>query len=94
MDKLQRHQWPGNIRELQHTMENMVIMSESDSISPEDVNLASPVQAEDQGLNLANVEKNTIRKALTKYKGNYSSIAAELGISRTTLYHKIRKYGL
>ncbi len=94
MDKLYRHQWPGNIRELQHAMENMVIMSESDTISPEDVNLASPTLSEEQGLNLETVEKNTIRKALLKYKGNYSTIAAELGISRTTLYHKIRKYGL
>lgn len=94
MDKLYRHQWPGNIRELQHAMENMVIMSESDTISPEDVNLVSPTLSEEQGLNLETVEKNTIRKALLKYKGNYSTIAAELGISRTTLYHKIRKYGL
>ena len=94
MDKLNRHQWPGNIRELQHAMENIVIMSESDTISPEDVNLVSPSFSEEQGLNLENVEKNTIRKALLKYKGNYSTIAAELGISRPTLYHKIRKYGL
>jgi DNA-binding NtrC family response regulator len=94
MDKLYRHQWPGNIRELQHAVENMVIMSESDIISPEEVNLVSPALSEEQGLNLATVEKNTISKALLKYKGNYSSIAAELGISRTTLYHKIRKYGL
>jgi len=94
MDKLNRHHWPGNIRELQHAMENMVIMSESDTISPVDVNLVSPTLSEEQGLNLEIVEKNTIRKALLKYKGNYSTIAAELGISRTTLYHKIRKYGL
>lgn len=94
MDKLYRHRWPGNIREFQHAIENMVIMSESDTISPEEVNLVSPALSEEQGLNLAHIEKNTIRKALLKYKGNYSSIAAELGISRTTLYHKIRKYGL
>jgi DNA-binding NtrC family response regulator len=94
MDKLNRHQWPGNIRELQHAIENMVIMSESNTILPEDVNLVSPTDSTDQGLNLETVEKNTIRKALLKYRGNYSTIAAELGISRTTLYHKIRKYGL
>jgi len=94
MEKLNRHHWPGNIRELQHTIENIVIMSESSIISPEDVNLVSPIHSEESGLNLETVEKNTIRKALLKYKGNYSSIAAELGISRTTLYHKIRKYGL
>lgn len=94
MDKLNRHQWPGNIRELQHAMENIVIMTESNTISPEDVNLVSPSFSEEQGLNLEEVEKNTIRKALLKYRGNYSTVAAELGISRTTLYHKIRKYGL
>jgi DNA-binding NtrC family response regulator len=94
MEKLNRHQWPGNIRELQHAIENMVIMSESNTISPEDVNLVSPSVSTDQGLNLETIELNTIRRALMKYKGNYSTIAAELGISRTTLYHKIRKYGL
>jgi transcriptional regulator with PAS, ATPase and Fis domain len=94
MDKLNRHQWPGNIRELQHAVENMVIMCESDTITLEDVNLTSTVLKEDTGLNLETVEKNTIRKALMKYRGNYASIASELGISRTTLYHKIRKYGL
>ncbi len=94
MEKLNRHQWPGNIRELQHAMENMVIMSESDTISPEDINLVSSASDVNVSLNLDIVEKNTIRRALLKYKGNYSSIAAELGISRTTLYHKIRKYGL
>ena len=94
MEKLLRHHWPGNIRELQHAIENMVIMCESGTISPEDVNLATPALSEEPGLNLETVEKSTIRKALTKYKGNYSTIAAELGISRTTLYHKIRKYDL
>jgi len=94
MEKLNRHQWPGNIRELQHAIENLVVMSESDTILPEDVNLVSPAFSEEQGLNLEKVEKNTIGKALMKYKGNYSTIAAELGISRTTLYHKIKKYGL
>jgi DNA-binding NtrC family response regulator len=93
MDKLYRHQWPGNIRELQHAIENLVVMSESDTILPEEVNLVSPAFSEELGLNLETVEKNTIRKALLKYKGNYSTIAAELGISRTTLYHKIKKYG-
>jgi DNA-binding NtrC family response regulator len=94
MEKLYRHQWPGNVRELQHVIENMAIMTDTNVVSPEDVNLASPSYVQEQGLNLETVEKNTIRKALMKYKGNYSSIAAELGISRTTLYHKIRKYGL
>ena len=94
LEKLYRHHWPGNIRELQHTVENVVIMSESDTIQPEDINLPVTTPTEESSLHLETVEKNTIRKALAKYKGNYTSIAAELGISRTTLYHKIRKYDL
>jgi len=94
LEKLFRHPWPGNIRELQHTMENAVIMSENDTIQPEDINLSGPKVLEETSLNLEMVEKNTIQKALTKYNGNYASIAGELGISRTTLYHKIKKYGL
>jgi transcriptional regulator of acetoin/glycerol metabolism len=94
MEKLSRHPWPGNVRELQHAVENMVIMSESEVISPEDITLVAPLFGEEKGLNLEAVEKSTIQRALSRYKGNYSSIADELGISRTTLYHKIRKYGL
>ena len=69
-------------------------MSENDTIQPEDINLSGPKVPEDTSLNLEMVEKKTIQKALTKYNGNYATIAGELGISRTTLYHKIRKYGL
>jgi DNA-binding NtrC family response regulator len=94
LEKLYRHHWPGNVRELQHTVENVVIMSETETIQPEDINLSGPIPVEESSLNLETVEKKTIRKALTKYSGNYASIASELGISRTTLYHKIRKYGL
>lgn len=94
LEKLYRHTWPGNIRELQHTMENVVIMSEADTIQAEDIKLSVSSPVEESSLNLEIVEKNAIRKALTKYRGNYASIASELGISRTTLYHKIRKYGL
>jgi DNA-binding NtrC family response regulator len=94
LDKLFRHTWPGNIRELQHTMENLVIMAEGDTILAEEIALSTPLIRDESSLNLEQVEKNTIRIALSKYRGNYASIASELGISRTTLYHKIRKYGL
>lgn len=94
VEKLNRHPWPGNIRELQHTMENVVVLCESDNIQAEDITLSLPAASDESSLNLEQVEKTTIRKALTKYKGNYANIASELGISRTTLYHKIRKYGL
>ena len=94
LEKLYRHAWPGNVRELQHTIENVVIMCETETIQPDDIKLSTSIPLDESSLNLATVEKNTIRKALAKYSGNYASIASELGISRTTLYHKIRKYGL
>jgi DNA-binding NtrC family response regulator len=94
MEKLYQHSWPGNIRELMHTIERAVIMSESDVIQPGDINLSTEKPLEENSMNLEAVEKNTIRKALLTYRGNYTSIASVLGISRTTLYHKIRKYGL
>lgn len=94
MKKLHHHSWPGNIRELQHAMENVVIMCESDTIQPENFLFAPSDPQEESSLRLDVVERNAIKKALRKYKGNYSHIAAELGISRTTLYHKIRRYGL
>ena len=93
-EKLCRYPWPGNIRELQHVMENVVIMAEEDSIQADDIRLSFSSAGEEGSLNLEQVEKNTIGRALAKYNGNYASIASELGISRTTLYHKIRKYGL
>ena len=93
-EKLYRYPWPGNVRELQHVMENVVIMAEGDSIQAEDIRLSFSSGGEEGSLNLEQVEKNTIGRALAKYNGNYASIASELGISRTTLYHKIRKYGL
>lgn len=94
LEKLYRHHWPGNVRELLHVMENVVIMCDTDTIQPEDFRFSSTVPMEESSLKLEVVEMSTIKKALMKYKGNYSHIAAELGISRTTLYHKIKRYGL
>jgi DNA-binding NtrC family response regulator len=93
-EQLIRHAWPGNIRELQHVIENAVIMSDGERILAEELPLAHTSGNTGETLNLEQMEKQTIRKALARYNGNYASIAAELGISRTTLYHKIRKYDL
>jgi DNA-binding NtrC family response regulator len=94
IDYLRSHTWPGNIRELQHAIENAVIMCESRVLSPSDLTLRTSQPAEPESLNLESVERSTIEKALVKHHGKYSSACEELGISRTTLYHKIKKYGL
>ena len=96
MDKLNTYPWPGNIRELRHTIEKAVILSEGKALVPEDFlfSVAEEANAEPETLNLDEIEKNTIIKALKKYGGNLSKTAGELGITRKTLYSKIEKYGL
>ncbi len=95
-DKLLEYSWPGNVRELQHTVEKAVIMSDSNSLEPEDFffEIKKTSEAGDENLNLDNIEKITIQKALKKFRGNMSQTAKELGITRTTLYKKLEKYEL
>jgi DNA-binding NtrC family response regulator len=96
MDKLNAYPWPGNIRELRHTIEKAVILSEGTALVPEDFlfSVAEEASMEPETLNLDEIEKSTIIKALKKFGGNLSKTAAELGITRKTLYSKIEKYGL
>ena len=96
MDKLNSYPWPGNIRELRHTIEKAVILSEGDTLTPGDFLFTVEAEAsmEPETLNLDEVEKSTIAKALKKYGGNLSKTAEELGITRKTLYSKIEKYDL
>jgi DNA-binding NtrC family response regulator len=93
--KLKRHSWPGNIRELQHAVEKAVIMAEQDKLAPrdfffgtEDSSVAAPPET------LEEMEKAMIISALKKNEMNQSVTAEQLGITRQTLYNKIKKYGL
>ncbi|HEY0963213.1 MAG TPA: sigma-54 dependent transcriptional regulator [Pseudomonadales bacterium] len=94
--KLQAYAWPGNIREFQHAVERALIMSEHDELQPDDFLFAArKASARDNAsLNLEDVEKDTIQKALVKHQNNLSRAAAELGLGRATLYRKMSKYGL
>jgi DNA-binding NtrC family response regulator len=94
LDVLKVHQWPGNIRELQHAVEHAVIMCEKNILSPGDFNLRLDKLSGQASLNLEEVEKHTIEEALNKHQGRLNETFKELGISRTTLYHKMKKYGL
>lgn len=92
---LMSHSWPGNIRELQHAMERAVIMSESHVLEPADViasNQHRSVGLEE--MDLENMEKTVIRRALDRYDGNITRAANELGLTRAALYRRIEKYGL
>lgn len=93
---LQKHRWPGNIRELQHTVERAVIMSEHTALNKQDFLFSSKkeISNKNEALNLDDMERNAILTAIQKYGGNMSKVAKELGVGRTTLYRKMTKYGL
>ncbi|MCX6260362.1 MAG: sigma-54 dependent transcriptional regulator [Bacteroidia bacterium] len=92
-EKLLKYKWPGNIRELQHTIEKAVILSESSILKPEDFYLKSSDRAMINGTNptLEEAEYRLIKEALERNGGNFSAAADQLGITRQTLYNKLKK---
>jgi DNA-binding NtrC family response regulator len=92
--KLMEYNWPGNIRELDHTLEKAVILCDSSIIKAEDLYLKEKlVSIHDiaSPKTLDEIEKMAIQNVMEQCKGNYSKAAQILGISRTTLYSKIEK---
>ncbi|MDV3308946.1 MAG: sigma-54 dependent transcriptional regulator [Cyclobacteriaceae bacterium] len=97
MNRLKRYAWPGNIRELQHAIERAVIMTDSDTLQESDFlfgRSGSSQTAHNDTLNLDEVEKTAISKALQLHNGNISKAAEELGLTRASLYRRMEKYGL
>jgi DNA-binding NtrC family response regulator len=93
--KLSRYHWPGNVRELQHAVEKAVILSESSTINADDFTFASTINhKENQAFTLEEMEKQMIEAAVDKHHGNLTFVANQLGITRQTLYNKIRRYDL
>jgi transcriptional regulator with PAS, ATPase and Fis domain len=100
---LMRYPWPGNIRELQNTIEYSVVLAENGVITekqlPKEVQLPAvlqnlPAQTNGETLNLDEREKETILRALAESHGNKKKAAAILGIHRPTLYSKMKRYGI
>lgn len=97
---LNSHAWSGNVRELQNCIEKAVILCEGNLLTPADLQM----HQEDTGLDsdeawhqeetLDQAEERTIREALSRYDGNLSLVAKSLGVSRPTLYSKLKKYGI
>ncbi len=94
-EKLLNYAWPGNIRELQHTIEKAVILSEGKVLNTEDFFMRPVVSGKvnDTELTLEEMEKRMINLCVEKNNGNLSAAAEQLGITRQTLYNKIKKIG-
>jgi transcriptional regulator with PAS, ATPase and Fis domain len=95
LEKLSNYTWPGNIRELQHSIEKAVIMSDTALLLPTDFDF-KPIakNVPHHELTLSEMEKKMIAESLKKYNNNISLVASKLGITRQTLYNKILKYEL
>ena len=94
-DKLLKYSWPGNIRELQHTIEKAVILGDGNILKADDffmrpIHGGKAIEAE---LTLDEMEKRMINLAIDKNNGNLSAAADQLGVTRQTLYNKIKKNG-
>ncbi len=99
LKRLQKHDWPGNIRELQHAVERAVILSESNILQPTDFFMEETGDKKKDdfspdNMNLEEVEKVLVRKVIDKHGGNISRAAKELGLTRASLYRRIEKHGI
>ncbi len=98
LNKLLHYQWLGNVREFQHVLERAVILSDNTNLKEEDLQLSSQKSSSDgielETYNLDEVEKTIIEKVLRMNRGNISKASNELGLTRTSLYRRMEKYGL
>jgi DNA-binding NtrC family response regulator len=99
IEKLKQYHYPGNVRELQYTIERAIIMADEDELEAEGL-IFSPLESararddEPQELHLSTIEKNTILRVIEKHHGNISKAAKELGLTRTALYRRLSKYDI
>ena len=95
--KLKKYHWPGNIRELQHAIERAIILADGNKLTADDFALQpnrASKRLEEDILDLSEMEKRLILKALDKHSGNVTRAAKDLGLDRLALYRRLQKYGL
>jgi DNA-binding NtrC family response regulator len=99
LEKLLNYHYPGNVRELQYTIERAVIMADSEVLQAKDlifspIESASVSETEPGEFKLSAIEKNTILRVIEKHNGNITKAARELGLTRTALYRRLSKYDI
>lgn len=95
LERMTRYDWPGNVRELQHTIEKAVILSDGNLLAPEHFLFSGTrPKAVPRIQTLDEMEQQMIEASLRQHNGNMSAVASQLGITRQTLYNKLKKYDL
>ena len=99
INKLKSYSYPGNVRELQYTIERAVIMADSSTLNADDLIFSiletQPDTVEDDdNIPLSTLEKNAILRVIEKHNGNITRAAKELGLTRTALYRRLSKYDI
>lgn len=99
LEAMRAYTWPGNVRELTSRVGRAVVMAEGTHIGPVDLDIPHQAPRPDESsiclkLNQQRIETDLIMKAFTLSQGNLSRAAHELGISRSTLYRRLRQYGM
>lgn len=95
--EMEEYPWAGNIRELQHTIEKAVILCDGQTVTPSTLLLRpapAPASPEPGFTTLDEMERSMIARAMSRCNGNMTEVARQLGITRQTLYNKIKRYGL
>lgn len=97
MRRLCSQRWPGNIRQLEHVVEKALIMSDGNILRTDDFDLyedAASLPGDSPAVTLEDMERHTIATTIKRHNGNLAEVARQLGITRQTLYNKIKKYDL
>ncbi len=94
LEAMRRYSWPGNVRELENALERAVVVGKGRQLQAKDLPFVVGAEETAAGLSLEDVERRYIAQVLASAKGHISNAAKVLRINRTTLYHKIKKYGL
>jgi DNA-binding NtrC family response regulator len=100
LERLQRHGWPGNIRELRNAVERAVLLAETDRLGPEHFPMlsvrpsTSGFELPPNGVKLDELERDLVAQALSRSGGNQTRAAALLGLNRDQIRYRIEKYAL